>query len=34
MAIETVAFMVGCWVVGFGVGRGWRIVSDFVREAV
>lgn len=34
MNVETIGFMVGCWALGFGVGRGWRMVSDFLRESV
>lgn len=34
MSVDTLLFMVGCWTIGFGIGRGWRIVSDFIRESV
>lgn len=33
MSAATLSFLFACWALGYGMGRGWRIFADFVREA-
>ncbi len=33
MSAATIGFMLGCWCVGYGMTRGWKMLADFVRES-